>query len=184
MATTTTGHMDILPGFKLCRKGLHQYPEDKKACPVCHKNSQKAWYKAHREQIKENKRKWCEENAELIKEKARKRQKANQERVKRRLAAEKQATPPWANKTLIKHIYGQRNLLNTLTNDRYQVDHIYPLTSDYMCGLHVETNLQIITEKENRNKSNQWWPDQLDCQRQPVHVIFPKELTDLLDEKT
>lgn len=27
--------MDILPGFKLCRKKLHQYPADKRTCPEC-----------------------------------------------------------------------------------------------------------------------------------------------------
>lgn len=33
--------MDILPGFKLCRKGLHQYPADKQTCPECRKNRNK-----------------------------------------------------------------------------------------------------------------------------------------------
>jgi hypothetical protein len=33
--------MDILPGFKLCRKNLHQYPADKRTCPECRRNSNK-----------------------------------------------------------------------------------------------------------------------------------------------
>ena len=180
MATTTTGHMNILPGFKLCRKGLHQYPENKKTCPECHKNSKHEWYKVNKERVKESSQKWRKANLVCAKEHERKKQK----KVKERYAAEQQATPSWANKKLIKQIYGQRNLLNSLGGDKYEVDHIYPLNNDFVCGLHIETNLQIIKAKENLCKSNKKWPGQLDCQRESVYAIFPKELTDLLNEKT
>ena len=161
MATTTTGHMNILPGFKLCRKGLHQYPENKKTCPECHKISQQEWYKANKEQVKENSKKWRQANLVCQKKHENKRQK----KVKGRYAVEQQATPSWANKKLIKHIYGQRNLLNSLGGDKYEVDHIYPLTNNFMCGFHVETNLQIIKAKENLGKSNKQWPGFMNSQR-------------------
>jgi hypothetical protein len=51
-----------------------------------------------------------------------------------------------------------------------------------MCGLHVENNLQIITGSENTRKGNRVWPGQLDCQKGYIYDIFPKELTDLLDD--
>lgn len=38
----------------------------------------------------------------------------------------------------------------------HEVDHIVPLQGENVCGLHVETNLRVITKAANREKSNRW----------------------------
>jgi hypothetical protein len=180
--------MDILPGFKLCRKGLHQYPQGKRGCPECQKINQKNWYKRNKEKHKRAMKKWYEKNRqkainnmalwrknnlETVRKKSNqnaiKWAKANKERVNatqaKRRAAKKQAVPPWADLKAIKEFYKQAVELTRQTGIRHEVDHIYPLQSKYMCGLHVETNLQILTKSENSSKRNLMWPGQLDCQK-------------------
>ena len=68
----------------------------------------------------------------------------------------KQATPAWANKEDIRKIYQRAYELSKETGIKYEVDHIDPLTSDLVCGLHVPENLQIITLEENRQKYNKF----------------------------
>lgn len=66
----------------------------------------------------------------------------------------KQATPSWVNKEAIKEIYKTAVELTESTGTVYEVDHIVPLTSKLVCGLHVEHNLQVVTFEENRKKYN------------------------------
>lgn len=40
-----------------------------------------------------------------------------------------------------------------------QIDHIVPICSDIVSGLHVPWNLQVIGRIPNLRKSNTWWPD-------------------------
>ncbi len=69
-----------------------------------------------------------------------------------------QAMPRWASKDEILKFYKMSAALSKSTGIRHHVDHIVPLRSKYVCGLHCEFNLQILTDTENCKKSNKFTP--------------------------
>lgn len=64
------------------------------------------------------------------------------------------AYPLWADLEKINKIYYESKLRTVETGISHHVDHIIPLLGKYVCGLHVENNLQILTARENLVKSN------------------------------
>ena len=77
--------------------------------------------------------------------------------TKARRRKHRQATPPWLTrkqKSEIRQIYQIAITMTQTTGEQYVVDHIIPLRSDYVCGLHVPWNLRVITQEENLKKSN------------------------------
>ncbi|WP_157657760.1 helix-turn-helix domain-containing protein [Burkholderia ubonensis] len=75
----------------------------------------------------------------------------------------RQAYVPWANDELIAEAYDLAQLRTRMTGIPWQVDHIVPVNSDLVCGLHWESNLQVIPAVTNLAKSNDWWPDMPDA---------------------
>jgi hypothetical protein len=71
-----------------------------------------------------------------------------------RRAKLKSSTPTWANKKAIKEIYESCIKTTKTTGIKHEVDHIIPLRGEFVSGLHVEWNLQVIKATENRSKSN------------------------------
>lgn len=76
------------------------------------------------------------------------------ERSAKRRASKKQAFPKWADRKKIEGFYLLAEKKTRETGIRHVVDHIFPLQSKTVCGLHVEFNLQVLTEKENLRKFN------------------------------
>lgn len=68
--------------------------------------------------------------------------------TRKRDAKKLRATPAWANKDLIYSFYRMAKVFGL------EVDHIVPLQSRIVCGLHVEHNLQLLTREENTRKGN------------------------------
>lgn len=61
--------------------------------------------------------------------------------------------PNWANRDAIASIYSEARRLTKETGIEHHVDHIIPLRGKTVCGLHVETNLQILTAEANKRKN-------------------------------
>lgn len=77
----------------------------------------------------------------------------------KRRARKKCATVKWANEFFISEAYHLAELRTKITGIKWEVDHIVPLQSKLVCGLHCEHNLQVIPRSENLKKSNVFWPD-------------------------
>ena len=69
------------------------------------------------------------------------------------------ANSVWANNETIKMMYLEAQRLTIETGVRHHVDHIVPLNSSVVCGLHNEFNLMVTTALDNLKKGNRKWPD-------------------------
>ena len=56
--------------------------------------------------------------------------------------------------SVTQHQYNQG-----LTQFNLQYHRIVPIINPLVCGLHCESNLQILRADENMKKSNRHWPD-------------------------
>lgn len=124
------------------------------------------------------KQRYYEANKELVKARANARPDEDKRRYHNKWAAEntlytyaltkerrrkhRLATPPWitkAQKADMRALYQIAITMSRTTGEPYVVDHIFPLRSEVVCGLHVPWNLRVITRAENLKKSNAVPPD-------------------------
>ena len=77
--------------------------------------------------------------------------------VKRALA--KKATPSWSIRFFVEEAYRLAAMRSKMTGIQWVVDHIVPLKSAIVCGLHAHTNIQVIPGRVNATKGNRHWPD-------------------------
>ena len=75
-----------------------------------------------------------------------------------RKAAKRNATPIWTDDEHVKSLYLIAAICRSGGVDIH-VDHIVPLKSKLVCGLHCETNLQLLPAHVNLSKNNRYWPD-------------------------
>lgn len=146
------------------RKYRQEHPEkNKERCDRWRFNNRDKWNEISRKYREENPEYYEQyflENAD--RERVRKSQwkkdnphKVQQYNAKRR-ASERNATPLWADEWIINEIYELSVLRSEMTGIEWHVDHIVPLISDVVCGLHTEHNLRVITAAENYKKNNRF----------------------------
>jgi len=165
-----------------CKHGHIAPRKTKGACIECLKvewvraaETRADYFRAYnkREDIKDRKNEWYQENRETVINNAATRPahvlreyrnawKANNKtqvladnKVRRR--KHREATPPWLTrkqKSEIRQLYQIAITMTQTTGEQYVVDHIVPLRSHEVCGLHVPWNLRVITQEENLAKSN------------------------------
>ena len=138
-----------------------------------HKEKYAESQRKYRENNRDKKRKlaaeWRAANPGRQKEMIRKWQRDNRgrwiaairkwQRFNRRDKSEQRATPSWANDFFINEAYELAALRTKSTGYAWHVDHIVPLRSKLVCGLHVHNNLRVIPGAHNLRKGNRHWPD-------------------------
>lgn len=71
-------------------------------------------------------------------------------------ARKHKAIPLWANLETISLIYETAKYTTLLTGIEHHVDHVIPLKGRFVCGLHVENNLRIVSAGVNLRKHNKF----------------------------
>lgn len=124
----------------------------------------RTWYFNNPEKAKSIAKAWVIENKDRASELSSNWRKLNPamcaEFAAKRRAAKLQRTPKWLNELdfqLIREIYEQAQSLTFSTGIAHHVDHVYPLRGKTVSGLHVPSNLQILTACENSKKGNRFF---------------------------
>lgn len=132
-------------------------------CKDCFKSYTSSWTASNKKQKAKTTKEWQQNNKEkkyasnkrwVSKNKPHMNNLCATYRAKKRFA-----TPKWANKEKIAFEYELASWCTKVMGVQYEVDHIVPINSKIVCGLHNEFNLMVIPAMANQSKGNRHWPD-------------------------
>lgn len=137
--------------------------EKKKADRESRRDEYRAWRKKHYAKTRDAQiakvKKWQDENPDYAHRYRSERRGLLAERSSSYRISRNIATPAWAEPFKILAFYEAARNLTVGTGILHSVDHIVPLRSDLVCGLHCPDNLRVIPQADNVSKGNYEWPD-------------------------
>lgn len=151
----------LQPYCKTCKR---EYDAARyKANPQLQKQASRRWMDNNKEHVSDVRKAWREQNKDRHDAQIRRWQAENKHRVqantRNRQATKLKATPPWCDIEAIHAIYAEARRLELTDGIKRNVDHVIPLRNKMVCGLHVPSNMQILTEFENKSKNNRFTTD-------------------------
>jgi len=115
------------------------------------------WQKINKDKIRQYGINYRDKHRDRLKitEKARRERDRDYYLAKRheRIARQKRAIPDWFEREKIKIVFEKAREFG------FEVDHVVPLKSDLVCGLHCWHNLQLLNKADNIRKLNRYWVD-------------------------
>lgn len=131
-----------------------------------HRKDADIWRQKNKKKVAEYSKRYAASNRDIVLKASKKYRLTNKSyyyaKTMERIARKRMAIPKWANQFFMEEAYdlaARRSKLKTGGISKWHVDHIVPLQSPLVCGLHVHNNLQVIPGKENLAKGNRSWPD-------------------------
>lgn len=157
--------------MKTCRKCATTDPlvfsaSQKTICKPCANAAGKAYRLADPEKNAARVKKWHQENPDRTAAIKKKYREANPDKnaaqTARYKAAKLQRTPTWVGKEFealaLEELYCCAQARTKATGVPHEVDHVLPMQGKKVSGFHLAANMQVITELENRIKSNRYEP--------------------------
>ncbi len=142
---------------KVCLRAAVRKRKKLIGCTAADRLRSTRWRNANIDRAREQERAKRARNIDAYRAAASKWAKANPDKRDIHKILKKTRIPSWYEADKVRMIYGKAKQFG------FSVDHIVPLQSKLVCGLHVWANLQLLDKPLNSAKSNLEWPDMPDA---------------------